>query len=61
MTNDEYLGDGVYLSDDGRQLWLATSYRENKVVALDYLTFCDLVERGMARFVEMGQAQARSA
>ena len=30
-----YLGDGVYLSDDGYQLWLAVNHHENKVVALE--------------------------
>jgi hypothetical protein len=30
-----YLGDGVYLSHDGYQLWLAVNHHENKVVALE--------------------------
>jgi hypothetical protein len=30
-----YLGDGVYLSDDGYHLWLAVGHHESKVVALD--------------------------
>lgn len=57
----EYLGDGVYLGDDGWQLWLAVDDHENKVVALDYATFRDLMDRGLARFVAMGLAPANAA
>jgi hypothetical protein len=32
---DVYLGDGVYASFDGYQIWLAVNHHENKVVALD--------------------------
>lgn len=32
---DVYLGDGVYASFDGFQIWLAVNHHENKVVALD--------------------------
>ena len=32
---DEYLGDGVYASFDGYQIWLAANHHENKVVALE--------------------------
>lgn len=32
---DAYLGDGVYASFDGFQIWLAANHHENKVVALD--------------------------
>ena len=40
MNNDEtyattYLGDGVYASHDGFQIWLAANHHENKVVALE--------------------------
>ena len=31
----EYLGDGVYLSHDGFQYWLAANHHENRVVALE--------------------------
>lgn len=31
---DAYLGDGVYASSDGYQIWLAVNHHENKVVAL---------------------------
>lgn len=32
---DRYLGDGVYASFDGYQIWLAANHHTNKVVALD--------------------------
>jgi hypothetical protein len=32
---DVYLGDGVYASFDGFQIWLAANHHENKVVAID--------------------------
>ena len=36
MNEDEtYLGDGVYASHDGFQIWLAANHHENKVVALE--------------------------
>jgi len=51
---DEYLGDGVYLSDDGFQLWLAVGDHTNKVVALDLGVFVKLAASGDTRFKEMG-------
>lgn len=33
--NDEHLGDGVYVSFDGYQIWLAANHHENKVIALE--------------------------
>jgi len=30
-----YLGDGVYASFDGYQIWLAVNHHKNKVVALE--------------------------
>lgn len=47
---DEHLGDGVYLSDDGYQLWLAVNHHEHKVIALESRTFLALVEQGAKRF-----------
>lgn len=40
VTEDEikrgrYLGDGVYASHDGYQVWLAVGDHQNKVVALE--------------------------
>ena len=32
---DVYLGDAVYASFDGYQVWLAANHHENKVVALE--------------------------
>jgi len=32
---NQYLGDGVYASFDGYQIWLAVNHHKNKVVALD--------------------------
>lgn len=34
-TLEEYLGDGVYASFDGYQIWLAANYHGNKVIALE--------------------------
>lgn len=36
MTPEEtYLGDGVYASFDGFQIWLAVNHHENKQVAIE--------------------------
>ncbi|MDY0200612.1 MAG: hypothetical protein RBR40_06455 [Tenuifilaceae bacterium] len=32
---DRYLGDGVYASFDGYQIWLAANDHRNKVIALE--------------------------
>jgi hypothetical protein len=32
---DAYLGDGVYASFDGYQIWLAVNYPENRQVAME--------------------------
>lgn len=32
---DKYLGDGVYASFDGYQIWLAANDHRNKVVAIE--------------------------
>ena len=39
-----YLGDGVYASFDGYQIWLAVNDNKNKVVALDPGVMNRLVE-----------------
>ncbi len=44
MTHDDYLGDGVYVSFDGYQIWLAANHHENKSVALEPQVFKDLIE-----------------
>lgn len=48
-TNDQYLGDGVYLSDDGYQLWLAVNNHQHKVVALDPSVIVNLIRLGVPR------------
>jgi hypothetical protein len=36
MTQEDfYLGDGVYASFDGYQIWLAVNHHENKQIALE--------------------------
>ena len=36
MNDDStYLGDGVYASFDGYQIWLAVNHHENKQIALE--------------------------
>lgn len=35
MTELGHIGDGVYLSHDGFQFWLAANHQQNKVVALE--------------------------
>lgn len=42
-SNDTYIGDGVYVSDDGYQLWLAVNNHENKVIALDPIVCANLI------------------
>lgn len=44
MNKDQYLGDGVYVSFDGFQIWLAANHHENKVIALDPVVFRNLVQ-----------------
>jgi hypothetical protein len=39
-----YLGDGVYASFDGYQIWLAANHHENKVVALEPAVFDRLMQ-----------------
>lgn len=34
-TDRVYLGDGVYASFDGYQIWLAANHHENIVIALE--------------------------
>lgn len=41
---DRYLGDGVYASFDGYQIWLAVNHHENKVVALEPQVMAALFE-----------------
>jgi sulfur transfer complex TusBCD TusB component (DsrH family) len=46
--HNTYLGDGVYASFDGYQIWLAVNHHENNVVALDpdvFAQLCKYVEK----------------
>ena len=47
MYDEEYLGDGVYASFDGYQVWLAVNDYENKVVALEPNVLMRLVTYNM--------------
>ncbi len=38
-----HMGDGVYLSHDGYQLWLAANHHDNKTVALDSGAFLNVI------------------
>ena len=40
---NEYLGDGVYASFDGFQVWLAVNDHRNKVVALEDTVMANLI------------------
>ena len=42
--NEVYLGDGVYISHDGYQFWIAVNDHRNKVVALEPEVFDRLIE-----------------
>lgn len=53
-TKKEYIGDGVYLSDDGYQLWLAVNSPSNEVVALDPTVFLSLIRSGAKRLFKDG-------
>ena len=44
MSDDRYLGDGVYASFDGYQVWLAANDHTNKVIALESDVMRKLVE-----------------
>lgn len=44
MTERRYLGDGVYVSFDGYQLWLAANHHENRVIALEPAVLLDLIK-----------------
>lgn len=46
-----YLGDGVYASFDGYQIWLAANHHENRVIALDP----DVQRNLVAYIAQLGQ------
>lgn len=45
MTEDKqaYLGDGLYASFDGYQIWLAANHPDNKTVAIEWQVFVQLM------------------
>ena len=46
MSKEEstYIGDGVYASFDGYQIWLASNNHENKVIALEPSVLDNLIK-----------------
>lgn len=44
FMQDVYLGDGVYASFDGWQIWLAANHHDNKVVAIEPQVFAMLFQ-----------------
>jgi hypothetical protein len=40
----QYLGDGVYASFDGYQIWLAANHHANRVIALEPAVFEALIK-----------------
>lgn len=52
MVKSTHIGDGVYLSFDGYQLWLAVNHHKHKVVALDPQVFLNLCVEGTKIFQE---------
>ena len=53
-----YIGDGVYLSNDGYQLWLAVNHHFNKVVAMDSQVFTDFLKEGSKQMAEIHGVEA---
>jgi hypothetical protein len=43
MPKDRHIGDGVYVSFDGYQLWLAANDHRNRVIALDPSVLAELI------------------
>jgi len=43
-THMEYLGDGVYASYDGYQIWLAANRHDNHVITINPTVYHRLVE-----------------
>ena len=53
-TDQEYIGDGVYASFDGFQIWLAADNHKNVVIALEPNIFDALIayrERLIEKYV----------
>lgn len=52
---DVYLGDGVYASFDGWQIWLAANHPKNKTVAIEPQIFARLFQYAQMVWPEMEQ------
>lgn len=44
LVKEEYLGDAVYASFDGYQIWLRTGDGNNNVIALEPAVFAALID-----------------
>ena len=58
--HERYLGDGVYASHDGFQIWLAANNRANRVIALEPEVMQALIEyndyiNGLRKAAENGE------
>lgn len=54
--NSIYLGDGVYLSNDGFQLWLTVGDHALDIIALEPEVFERLITEGKKMFEDMQKA-----
>jgi hypothetical protein len=45
MKGSAHIGDGVYVSHDGFQLWLAVNNHRNNVVALEPIVCVELIKK----------------
>ena len=53
-TNQQYLGDGVYASFDGFQVWLAANHHTNIVIALEPHVISNLIAYAKLVFAQQG-------
>ena len=57
----EHLGDGVYASFDGYQIWLAADHHNNKVMALEPEVFRNLIQYEKALKAKLQADKEREA
>lgn len=61
----KYIGDGVYASHDGYQIWLAANDHRNKVVALERGVMLNLIDYavslGLVMPTDLDAAKERAA
>ena len=55
--HETYLGDGVYASFDGYQIWLAANDHNNKVVALEPMVLASLFAYAAKLGMRIGRAE----